>query len=153
MDLIKKIAPVVEIICGLNIAILLAVPGEKGTFYGDFFPLISFSILALLYFLYSRTSVSTSSSNKFDRFVEVINYLGLSVLMLGVLFTYMLYPGYQTLVMAGLVATLVTMIALVLLRNKESKNFQRFKLPLLRSGVALLIALALMSMSLSSIGN
>ena len=31
-----------------------------------------------------------------------------------------------------------------LFRNKESKNFQRFKLPLLRSGVALLIALAVL---------
>lgn len=139
MDLVKRIAPFVEVIAVLNLAIVLALDSPERDL--SLLTILTCAVLSLLYFFMAFTTYDDQSP--VDVLIQKVNNIGLAVLVTGFLFTIQHYPGAPIQLKIGSITVLIGLVGTVFLRKNEFSSFSRFKLPLLRNSIALLISLAL----------
>jgi hypothetical protein len=139
VDIIKKIAPYIEIIAALNLAVVLALSTAENNL--SFLLIISTSILSLLYVITARIYLFDKGLSWAKRLVSFFNYTGIAITLMGVLFAFNHYPGYLVMIKAGPILVILSMIGIILFKKDNTSDLFEFKLPLIRSAIALLLAL------------
>lgn len=142
MDFIKKIGPVIEIAAAIGFAIAIALSTEDQSLTA--LTIISLSALALLYVVNARIYLFDSTKSWPKRLVSFLNYTGIAIALMGFLFAFNHYPGAQIMLKAGSIITVVGVIGIAFFKRDVATDLFEFKLPLIRSGVALLLALSML---------
>lgn len=142
MDIIKKIAPYIEILVAVNIGIVLSMSTAENKL--SILMVLSVSILSLLYLFLARMAFS-SIGTKISQIIEFVNYLGLATTLVGILLVFNQYSITESKIVlsAGSILVVISMLGILFTRKEQSKNFFHFKLPLMRSALILLLALSI----------
>lgn len=141
MDIIKKIAPYIEILVAVNIGIVLSMSTADNKL--SILMVLSVSILSLLYLFLARIAFQSKAS-KMGQIIEMVNYLGLATALIGILLVYNRYSIAESKIVlsVGSILVVISMLGILFTRKEQSKNFFQFKLPLMRSALILLLALS-----------
>ncbi len=138
MNLLKRIAPIIELIVAAVVISAWAI----GKADYRFLITTALAILALMYFVLSMRKTPKNAESMRDVFIDKITYYSLSVISLGILFQLNAYPNAKLMTGIGGAGIVLASIGFIL-RTKDSRDLQRFKLPLIRNLILLAIGAAL----------
>lgn len=115
-----------------------------GAGFDDFILTISISTLSLLYFLRAFSISSDGASNTADAFIVKLIYWGMAVVTIGVLFRLQTSPGWDTMLIVGILVLIIGMTVALIRDSKRSELMLIDKRTAVRILVAVLIGIALL---------
>ena len=142
VDFMKKIGPVLEIVAAVGFATAIALSTEEQSLV--VLTIISLSALSLLYAINARIHLFDATKSWPKRLVSFLNFTGIAIALMGFLFAFNHYPGADIMLQAGSVITVVGVIGIAFFKRDAATDLFEFKLPLIRSGVVLLLALSML---------
>lgn len=110
----------------------------------NFVFVIGMVALVTLYFLYAYVPIEGENLVAMDIFIKYLTCWGLSIAILGILFTIMDYSGAKTLLNNGTIVTAIVTIISIFKLQKHSELKDHYKAISIRTSIYLLVCLLLL---------